>query len=154
MSQLDGFFSLRTPEDLLRKLETDWERLRAADPASVEAQYAAFDFFVTAGHMPEWLWQDRGGSEADYRTYDDHALIWHITNGAKHFRADPQRHTTVRDTRVQPGVFDANIFDPSVFDVPRLVVDLENGTSVPVMEVAERIVKHWRKRILEGRDSR
>ena len=88
MSQLDGFFSLRTPRDLLSKLEADFTRLRAADPASIDAQYAAFDFFVTAKHLPDWLSRSIGGSLTQHRAYAEGALISHVANGAKHFRVD------------------------------------------------------------------
>ena len=144
MSQLNGFFSLRTPEDLLGKLEADFERLCGANPTSVDAQYAAFDFFVTAEHLPEWVFHTSGDSLKQHRTYPDSALVAHVANGAKHFRVDPKRHTTVRETRPQQGSFDPKVFDPSAFDVPRLVLDLENGTSIAVIEVAKRVVGHWR----------
>jgi len=147
MSQLDGFFSLRTPADLLRKLEADFNRLRAAHPTSVDAQYAAFDFFVTAEHLPDWLSRTIGGSLTQHRAYLDGALISHVANGAKHFRVDATRHTTVRDTRSQAGAFQANAFQGSAFDVPRLVLDLENGMSIMVLEVAERVIEHWRRHI-------
>ena len=47
----DGFFDLRSPVDLLDKMRRDFKRLRAAPKDT----YAAFDFFVTASHMHEWL---------------------------------------------------------------------------------------------------
>jgi len=144
MSQLNGFFALRTPEDLLGKLEADFDRLCAANPTTVDAQYAAFDFFVTAEHLPDWVSYARGGSKTQHREYPDGALVSHVANGAKHFRVDHPRHTTVRDTRFEPGVFDPNVFDPLVFDVLRLVLDLEDGTSIEVHEVAKRVVDHWR----------
>jgi hypothetical protein len=145
MSQLNGFFSLRTPKELLGKLEADFSRLRAANPTSVDAQYAAFDFFVTAEHLPDWLSRAVGGSLTQHRAYPDGALVSHVANGAKHFRVDVTRHTTVRDTRAQPGAFQANAFQASAFDVPRLVLDLENSMSIAVLEVAERVVDHWRR---------
>ncbi len=144
MSQLNGWFSLRTPEDLLGKLEADFDRLCAANPTSVDAQYAAFDFFVTAEHFPDWLCHTIGGSLTQHRTYPDGALVSHVANGAKHFRVDDSRHTTVRETRLRPGAFQPNAFQPTGFDVPRLVLDLENGRSIAVMEVAKRVVDHWR----------
>ena len=49
MSSLDGI-SLRTPRDLREKLEADFTRLSGAQPASATAQYAVFDFFVSAFH--------------------------------------------------------------------------------------------------------
>jgi len=148
MSKLNGFFSLRTPKDLLGKLEADFDRLRGANLSSVDAQYAAFDFFVTAEHLPDWLSRAIVGSSlTQHRAYPDGALVSHVANGAKHFRVDVTRHTTVRDTRSQPGAFQANAFQASAFDVPRLVIDLENGTSIDVIEVAERVVAYWRRHI-------
>ncbi len=44
-----GIFELRTPQALLDKAVHDLERLRQ-DPSDA---YAAFDFFVSARHMPE-----------------------------------------------------------------------------------------------------
>jgi len=43
---------LRSPVDLLGKLQHDLNRLLAA-PTST---YAAFDFFVTANCMVDWVW--------------------------------------------------------------------------------------------------
>jgi hypothetical protein len=45
-----GFFQLKTAQDLFRKLENDFSRIKD-DPLN---QYAAFDFFVTAEHMLDW----------------------------------------------------------------------------------------------------
>jgi hypothetical protein len=147
VSELNGFFSLRTPKDLLRKLESDFARLQAADPTSAEAQYAAFDFFITAEHLPDWLLHSTGGSKTQYRAYPEGALISHIANGAKHFRVDVKRHNTVRDTDARAGAFDPRVFDRSVFDVPRLVIELENGAAVDVLDVASRVVAHWQSHI-------
>jgi hypothetical protein len=147
LSNLDGFFSLRTPEDLLRKLQSDFARLREADPTLAEAQYAAFDFFVTAEHLPDWLSHTVGGSKTQHRAYPDGALVSHVANGAKHFHVDVARHKTVRDTDARGGVFDPRMFHRSVFDVPRLVIELESGATVDVLDVAERVVAHWQSRI-------
>jgi len=93
MSELNGFFSLRTPQDLRQKLEVDFNRLCAADQSSIEAQYAAFDFFVCAEHLPDWLSVAVGGSKTQHRSYPNGALVSHIANGAKHFK--------VRDVDIQ-----------------------------------------------------
>jgi len=147
MSQLDGFFSLRTPRDLLSKLEADFARLRAADPISIDAQYAAFDFFVTAEHLPDWLSRSIGGSLKHHRAYTEYAIVSHVANGAKHFRVDTGRHTVVRDTRAHSGTFDPRVFQASEFDLPRLVLDLEDGSVVRVLEIAERVMNHWRQSV-------
>ena len=146
MSELNGFFSLRTPKDLLAKLEADYDRLRDAESTSVVAQYAAFDFFVTAEHLVDWQFHSVGGSLKPHRAYPDGALVNDVASGAKHFRVDAKRHTTVSDTR-SAGAFQADAFQSDAFDVARLVVDLEDGSTVDVMDVATRVLDHWRKSV-------
>ena len=143
MSQLDGLFSLRTPRDLLDKLESDFARVEQADAASTEAQCAAFDFFVTALHMADWMSHSTGGSVASHGAYPDGALVYDVGCGAKHFRVRPEKHTTVSDTGLA-GAFDPAFFSPEYFDVAHLIIDLEDGTSVDALEVARRVLNHWR----------
>jgi hypothetical protein len=45
---MQGFFYLKTPEDLLHKLEREYEKVKQ-NPADVDH---AFNFFVTAEHLP------------------------------------------------------------------------------------------------------
>ena len=110
MSRGDGFFELVTARHLLDKLEADFDRLRSFPAISREAQYAAFDFFVTAEHLPEWLATGTGGDKVKLRDYAEGKLVSHVANGAKHFRVDPKRHNIVRQTQVQPGAFQDNAF--------------------------------------------
>jgi hypothetical protein len=145
MSQLNGLFSLRTPKDLVEKLEADFNRLRGAKPASVDAQYAAFDFFITAEHLPDWLSRSTGGSLSSHRAYPEAPLVSHIANGAKHFRVDTTRHTTARHTRSTSGAFQANAFQQPAFQTSRLVVDLEDGTTIDVLDFAGRVLDYWRR---------
>lgn len=145
MSELNGLFSLRTPRDLLRKLEADYKRLRSAYPASLEAQYAAFDFFVTAEHLPDWLYRSTGGSLTSHRAYPQGAVVSHVASGGKHFRVDTSRHTTAKDTRSTPGAFQANAFQLSAFQTSRLVIDLEDGTTLDVLDVATNTLGHWQR---------
>lgn len=147
MSELKGLFSLRTPKDLVRKLEADFNRLRASDPASVEAQYAAFDFFVTAEHLPDWVSRSIGGSLSSHRAYPEGALVSHIANGGKHFRVDTTRHTTAKDTRSTPAWVQANFVQRSAFQMARLLVDLEDGTTIDVLDIASSTLDHWRRAI-------
>ncbi len=145
MSELNGFFSLRTARDLLEKLEADFKRLSIADQSSIAAQYAAFDFFVCAEHIPDWLTETTGGAKAAHRSYAERSIVSHIANGAKHFRVDVKRHTTVRDTTAVEGAFQANTFQASAFQVPRLVVELEGGAVADVLDIATKVIEHWRK---------
>ena len=144
MTHLDGLFSLRSPNDLLQKLESEFNRLQRADPGSTEAQYAAFDFFVTAEHLPDWVKHSSGGSLGELRCYPEGALVSHVASGAKHFHVEDSRHTEASDTTVV-GLFDPAIFDPAIFDTElHLVIRLEDGATVDVMDVATSVLTHWR----------
>jgi hypothetical protein len=145
LTTLDGVFSLRTPRDLREKLESDYARLAAANPGSVEAHYAAFDFFVTADHLADWQSRSTGASITSLRKYPEGALVSHIANGAKHFRVTDPRHTSVRDTVVQFSGFQPGAFQPDAFPVvPVLCIELETGAVESVLAVAERVLQHWR----------
>lgn len=144
MSELNGFFSLRTARDLLVKLEADFNRLSDADKSSIKAQYAAFDFFVCAEHIPDWLNETTGGSKNSHRDYPEGALVSHIASGAKHFHVRDKRHTTVKGTTSVQGAFQDNAFQAPAFQVPCLVVDLEDGSHAEVLDIATKVLRHWR----------
>ena len=143
MSQLNGFFSLRTPRDLLAKLEADYLRITSAESLSVEAQYAAFDFFVTAEHLAEWSHHATGKPRAEFTNYSDAALVSHIANGAKHFIVNTNRHVVAKDTHATVPAFEPGVFEDA-FVIP-LVIKLEDGTAFVVSQVALRVLKHWRQ---------
>jgi hypothetical protein len=152
MTQLDGFFSLRSPRDLLKKIEADYDRLQKAEPDSIEAQYAAFDFFVAANHLPDWLHHARGGSLSQHRAYSDGPLVDHIASGAKHFRVMAARHASAKDTRIFGGFWKTGFWAPGVWRrgvwrEARLSIELEDGTNVDVLQVAQRVLQHWRSTI-------
>jgi hypothetical protein len=104
-------------------------------------------FFVTAEHLPGWLARFTGGSISHHRAHADGALVSHVANGAKHFRVDPKPNRVVKDTRAHSGAFQANASQSSAFDVSCLVIDFEDNTSTPVLEIAHRALDHWRKSI-------
>lgn len=81
-----GLFGLRTASDLLAKLESDLERLKREPTDS----YAAFDFFVTAHHLPEWLYSSSGGDQLKTLRRTDKLLklVRDIADGGKHLVLD------------------------------------------------------------------
>lgn len=88
-----GLFTLKTAEDLFRKLERDFNLMRARplDPD------VCFNFFVTAEHLPEWHFGGDAKKAAAHR--DSKALLRvcsHLANGAKHFQVN--RHSSVGST--------------------------------------------------------
>lgn len=84
MSMFQGFGELKVPSDLLHKLRHDLERMKGLP----QDQYAAFDFFVTAEHIVDWL---HPNSKADREALRSSTALLritsHIANGAKHHKS-------------------------------------------------------------------
>src|SRR2546423_882387 len=97
-----GLFDLLTPADLLAKLRHDLARIES-DRLD---QYALFDFFVTADHMVDWLYPtDKPGRERERGNSPLLQLCYHISSGAKHFRATNPAHRSVAGTNLHEGQF-------------------------------------------------
>ncbi len=148
MAAYAGFFELRTPQDLLRKLRHDYQRI-AQSPTDT---YAAFDFFVTAHHMIDWLPSTWPVPKTQVRRELLLRVCSHIANGAKHFVVDPKRHDSVEDTEAK-GAFQRNAFQEEAFDVQRSVVELKGGAalalgnSIEVPELARQVFDFWEKQL-------
>lgn len=138
-SRWEGFSPrLRKQSDLLDKLQADLARLER-DPGD---DYAAWDFFVTAEHMRDWN-QARGlpkmGRDAPLLL-----LVSDLANHGKHFRTDDPRLTNVGDAIGSTGAFQADAFDPRVFDTVRLVIDLvDPPRTESAVDLARRVVAWW-----------
>jgi len=137
MTTLNGVFALRTPRDLVAKLEADYGRMRDARTASMQQQYAAWDFFVTARHLPEWA----SRANKTVAASADKAVVEHIADGAKHFYITDRRHVSVKDTQV-PDAY-VNEASMEVYDQP-LQVQLMDGSSIGVLQLAQRVFNHWK----------
>jgi hypothetical protein len=149
MSQFQGFSKqLQTPGDLLEKLRHDLKRLEDS-PADV---YAAFDFFVTAEHMLDWIYPN--GPKRREQERKSNILLpicSHIANGAKHFQANYKHHQSVSAIVSQEGGFQPSAFQPSAFPVSTLVIQLDSqaaaelgtGPEIECLELARRVLKFW-----------
>jgi hypothetical protein len=147
-----GFFELLTVKDLFAKLERDSVRIQN-NPLDVDA---AFDFFVTAYHMLDWLHPGPGNSHKR-KEIEDHSVLLqvtsHLANGSKHFEATASKHKSVAKTVSRPGGFQPGAFQANAFDVGELVVHLEGdvaadlGTSISVVELARRLVAFWQQKL-------
>jgi hypothetical protein len=145
-----GFFSLQTPLDLLDKMERDYERMCMA-PLDVDA---AFDFFVAAHHLPEWLGQAKcaPGELGDYGRAL-HAVCAQLANGAKHF-ATKGRHDAVTDTAVvPPALYGQAIWGVSRWGDPTGSLEVHFAADEaailgwPVLstdDLALRVLEYWR----------
>jgi excisionase family DNA binding protein len=125
---MEGFLDLETPMDLFHKLEREYERWRQ-DPVNTDL---AWNFFVTAEHLPDWL--ARADSQAlggkSINTFKEAnpllRICSHLANGGKHFKA--KEHTSVqqivrvRTVRVTQGPGGDNSLTTISEDPPRLEV--------------------------------
>jgi hypothetical protein len=132
-----GFGPLQRPDDLIEKLRHDLGSIKA-DPLDA---YAAFDFFVTARHVPDW---DRAR-----RPLQSNALMKVVTDladGAKHF-GEKRGKSSRPKVSTAPGAFDPRVFQHNAFDVGELVVRLEGdeatqlGNELSVVELAEAVLE-------------
>lgn len=114
-----GFFALKTAEDLREKARHD---LRQMAQAPIDTMLA-FNFFVTARHVPEWRYGDEEGA-AIVKKSPVLRICRHLGDGAKHFTLKAKYHTQVEGATEHQGAFAVGAFDPGAFDVSRLIVSL------------------------------
>jgi hypothetical protein len=153
---MEEFFDLQTPGDLLRKLEREYERWKA-DPLNSDC---AWNFFVTAEHLPEWLphtgpRMPKGVSYGTLKKGNPLLRVCsHIANGGKHSRAKASRHTSVDRAVIElKGWVEDDWADDWAGKEPTLVVyamseeqtDLKWDTpDRDALWVATKILEFWR----------
>lgn len=160
MSTYMGFGELNTPRDLLCKLEYDLKRMKE----SPQDQYAAFDFFVTAEHIVDWIHSDskspndNKNSRNDLRSNEAVLRITsHIANGGKHFRALAGHHTSVKEVKKER-YFKSGYIEEGYTQDPLMVhLDPEEAKAIGAPEGASEIdatrlahivLEYWRANIL------
>ena len=80
---------------MLRKLEHDFERMRS----QLDDPYAAFDFFVTARHLSEWMTTaEKKSLNASEEYLKLRAAIRDVGDSAKHFEITRQPATDSKAT--------------------------------------------------------
>jgi hypothetical protein len=147
-----GVFELRTARDLLKKMRVDIARL-AADPLD---QYAAFDFFVTASHIPDWLCPGMDQAAKDARTAmrAESVLLQvcdHVAAGSKHFEVIAKHHNSVERTELHYGAFSPAF--SRAFDISELTIYLRDeaakqlGDSIDAVDLAHRVLQYWETRL-------
>ena len=132
-------FELKTAADLFRKLEGDLTALESSQDTKV-----AFNFFVTAEHLPDWL-----GRRDLVRQHAILRVVSHIANGAKHFTLDDRRHTSVTGTEKCRYVEEGYV-EPGYIDEPlviRLSPDEARDVGVSPIDAAalgRKVLEFWR----------
>ena len=145
-----GFADLKSPADILDKMKHDLVRMEN-DPMDT---YAAFDFFVTAEHIVDWIHpdtpekQERKKRKRIRKGNPLLSLVSHIANGNKHFIAWDPNHQSVETIEKNEDGFDynafgTNAFDISAFKIAGLVVETKKGKLEHVNDIAKRVMEYW-----------
>lgn len=129
----------------MAKLRHDYDRLDK-DPSD---DFAAWDFFVTAEHMRDWI--DRPGGASRPANTPLLKVVSHLANGGKHFELSPGRHDSVRDVS-QVGIFDPRIFDGATFDIARLTVEVSDPSGIrDIIDLAREVIAYWEAQVAAKR---
>jgi hypothetical protein len=119
--------------------------------------YTAFNFFVTAEHILDWLYPKRVNKNKREKMREGSQILKvcsHIANGAKHFEIEDKHHNSVLKTEREGGYFPKNYFHKiyfakGYFKEARLVVRLSGeakkslGATVDVVSLASQILQLW-----------
>jgi hypothetical protein len=143
---VEGFFDLSTPEDLFRKLVDDFDDLESSPFDSRKA----FDFFVTATHIADWI--NDGDRKKTKQFRDANAILKvcdHLACNGKHFRLDNPTHTSVekaeRECYAEPGYVESGYFKESLIVTFSEAEEAEFGIkSEDVVSLASRVIKFWK----------
>jgi hypothetical protein len=149
---MQGIFDLKSPKDMLAKLNRELERLRT-DPNNVDH---AFNFFVTAEHMLDWLYPGYPAEKTRRKIRDAEIIlevVSHLASGAKHFDQLAKHHQTVKDAGPKGGYFGSNHFGSRHWRASffgrtlRVILDgpakASLGESVTALELAEKVYTYW-----------
>src|SRR5688572_12385857 len=154
---MPGFFDLMTPQDLMQKLEREYARW-TADPLNVDL---AWNFFVTAEHLPDWLARTGPGMPggltitAVKRDSPLLRICSHIANGEKHFRPGPDYTSVDCTVREMTGLVKGGFVEEGfVADEPALRVYLtpdeqqalkRDAADVDALPLAAQVLEFWRQ---------
>jgi hypothetical protein len=148
-----GMFGLTTSQDLLAKLRCDYQRLQK-HPNNA---HVAFDFFVTAEHLLDWLYPGKANKAKREQLRQQEILLQivsHIASGAKHFDDLARHHQSVGHTGQHGGFWGASFWAPRYFSSRywggrRMVVTLSGqaaialGQTITVLDLATKILNYW-----------
>jgi len=146
-----GVFDLSSHNDLLMKLEWEFDRL-IADSSN---PYLAHNFFVTAWHLLEWKYPDPNGRDIRNTIRNQIPLLQiceHLAVGAKHFELSSAKHQSVLGSKrsdVWGGSWAEGVWGKGVW-ASWLVVTLNGdaqemyGDTIKVDDLARHVMDYWR----------
>ena len=151
-----GVFQLRTAVDLREKLRRDLAKFES-EPLNPDV---AFNFFVTAEHMLDWVYPKNVNKLKRTAERKKSAILRvcsHLANGAKHLEVEVPHHDSVSSTGTEGGYFPASYYPQSYFSnayfgVGRaLVVRLKSdaatqlGQLMGAIQLAQKVMEFWDK---------
>jgi hypothetical protein len=143
----DGIFDLRTVKDLYGKVEYDYFRLKE----NPDNSYIAFDFFMTAAHIPDWITNGDGGKSKIFRKNEPILRVcYQLACNGKHFRLTSSQHDAVKKTEKECYVAAEYVEEDYVAEPLRITLtdNLADklGVTNPVsaLEFATKVVDFWK----------
>jgi hypothetical protein len=148
-SPKSGLWNLDTPGELLVKLRNDLKRMQE-EPRNASP---AYDFFVTAYHMYEWIARDEDHKK-ELEAVPLVRVAGEIATRAKHLRADHPKWVRLGGMGARmPGPLSRA---PGGIPTP-LWVALQDPASTPLgrdivgaIELAECLIQYWTRVLNEG----
>ena len=143
-----GAFGLETPQDLLGKLRREFERLRA----NPNDQDSAFNFFVTAEQMLDWVYPGNPNKNAREALRNAELLLQvvsHLASKSKHYDQLARHHRSVDSSGSVGPFFGGKFFGGGFFGSSRQMIQFKGqaaktfGESMPAVELAQRVLSFW-----------
>ena len=127
---------LQRPGDLLEKLKWDLKRLEKS-PSDV---YAAFDFFLTAEHIPDWI-----NDKTVKKGSDLLMVVSHVANGAKHFEVSKDRHQSVTgiELRTGPWLDESGVSGEHIYIEFNMDDGKFAGLELSALSLARYVYEYW-----------
>jgi hypothetical protein len=145
---MPGAWYLDEPKDLIAKMESDLARMRA----SPRDAHPAFDFFVTAHHLADWVERDDGRRRALIGATPLLLIAGAIANGSKHFMTSDPRWRAV--SGLESGMRGPSGVGPAGIRVP-LWVNLDEAmaarvpcaSDVSAIDLAVLLLEWWKGKL-------
>lgn len=145
MANFKGFCELMKPSDLVKKLEFDFQRLKD----NANDQYVAFDLFVTAEHIIDWINPTDSAKRKTMRSNSPLLkIVSHIANGAKHFEATARHHQSIddieKDRYVEAGYVEEGYFEePITIKLTYAEAAAFGKSEINVVDLAHEVLNYW-----------
>jgi hypothetical protein len=146
-----GLFGMDTPGEMLNKLEKEYREL-CANPNDRDV---AMNFFVTANHIPDYVFPKSKSEQATMRRSNTAlAACEYVANEGKHSFVGNNKITAVSHTELKGAAFDFSSFDSSAFHTGVPTVHLKDeaatelGPEISALQLAEKVLSFWRTELV------